>query len=132
MKKSRRKHNLSLNSIKTPYRIEGDSNSVSDYYQRYNKDENAVLEINGRTYYKIIELYEFKVKSVSILSLVDIRMNLKIDDKLIDENGEKYNVKSFEMFRLSTAEFPDWYLKIVFVALDGDPYKIGDYLAKYQ
>lgn len=77
-------------------------------------------------------MYEFRRQSVSVLALLDTRLNLKIDDKLIDENGGIYNVKSFEMVRLSTTDCFDWYMKVIYVASDGDPYKMGDYLAKYD
>ena len=53
-----------------------------------------------------------------------------VEQTLIDENGKIYNIKGFEMIRISTENFPDWYSKLCFVSLDGDPYSIGDYLAR--
>lgn len=93
------------------------------------KDTNAVFQTEDLIYYKIIECFEFKTKVATILVTLDNKMNLKLNDKLIDENGIIYNIKGFEMIRLSTEDFPDWYSKLCFVALDGDPYSIGDYLA---
>ncbi|MBQ6717671.1 MAG: hypothetical protein IJN22_02115 [Clostridia bacterium] len=129
MKTSQKKNKLIFKKLKSPYMFE-ETESLSAIFQRYLEDTNSVFEVSGLTYYKIIECFEFKIKDKTTLVTLDSKMDLKLEDKLIDENGITYNIKAFEMFRLSTAIFPDWYLKICFVALDGDPYNIGDYLAR--
>lgn len=130
MKKSKRKQKIIFNQIRSPYNIEGTDNSISDIYQRYIKDNDAIVEIDGLTYYKIIDLHEFRIRDASIMVCIDNKIDLKIGDKVIDENGTIYNVKSFEMRRMSYDVFPDWYFKINYVILDGNPYKMGFYLAK--
>lgn len=132
MKKSKRKPELVFRVIRSPYKIESSEHSINDLYQKYLQDKEATIEINGLTYYRIIDLYEFRIRNASTIAVLDNKMNLKIGDVLTDENGQIYNIISFEMFRISSAVFPEWYLKISFVVLDGDPYKIGNYLAKVQ
>ena len=129
MKRSKRKETLVFNRIKTPYMLD-ESDTLQTVFERYTKDTNAVFETEDHIYYKIIECYHFKTKISTILVALDIKMDLKLSDKLIDENGKIYNIKGFEMIRISTENFPDWYSKLCFVSLDGDPYSIGDYLAR--
>lgn len=67
-------------------------------------------------------------KPISV-AVLDNDMQLRMNDILIDENGNTFTVKGFEMFRFVTNEFPDWYLKISFVMLEGDFNNMGDYLS---
>lgn len=130
MKKQKRKPNVTFRLIKSPYSIKGADYSLNELYQRYIKDDEAKIEIDGLTYYKIIELYEFGIRDASAIVTIDSAIKFKIDDKLIDENGKTYIVKGIETNRLSTLGFTEWYLKIISAVLDGNPYEMGDYLAK--
>ena len=129
MKNPKLEQNITFRPIKSLYSIEGTNNSVNELYQRYIKDDEAIIEIDGLTYYKIIELYEFEASGTSAIVTIDSKFRFKIDDKLIDENGKTYIVKGIEMDRLSTLGLPEWYSKIITAVLDGNPYEMGDYLA---
>lgn len=130
MKKSRRKIKYSFKEVKSPYKVRN-TDTWNDIYQRYTEDNDKIFEKDELTYYRIIECREFKINSMSMLVTLDYKMNLKVNDKLIDENGVTYDIKGFEMFRISIDEFPEWYSKVTFVLLDGNPYGIGYYLARF-
>lgn len=121
---------LIFHHIRSSYDTDKQNHNLIDFYRRYLQDKVATREINGLIYYKIIDLYEFRRKKSSIMTLLDTRMHLQIGDILVDENKSKYTVIAFEMPHIPYDIFPDWYLKINFVILDGDPYQIGEYLAK--
>lgn len=115
--------------LKCPYR-KNDNENMSSIYERYKKDTHNIIQLDEQTFYKIIECYEFHTKSSNLLVVLDNQMQLRIGDTLIDENDNIYGVKAFEMFRFIGNDFPERYLKISFVAIDGDIEKIGDHLAK--
>ena len=121
---------LIFHHIRSSYDTDKQNHNFIDFYRRYLQDKDATREIDGLIYYKIIDLYEFGRKKSSIMALLDTRMHLKIGDILVDENKSKYTVIAFEMPHIPCDIFPDWYLKINFVILDGNPYQIGEYLAK--
>lgn len=130
MKKSKRKQEITFRNIRSPYKIEGLSDSTNDFYQRYLQDEETIIELDGLTYYKVIDLCEFRIKEATALVTLDFRMELRVGDVLVDEKGHKFNVISFEMIKFCSDVFPEWYLKINPVVVDGDPYSMGEYLAK--
>lgn len=115
--------------LKCPYR-KNDNENMSLIYERYKKDTYNIIQLDEQTFYKIIECYEFHTKSSNLLVVLDNQMQLRIGDTLIDENDNIYGVKAFEMFRFMGNDFPEWYLKISFVAINGNIEKIGDHLAK--
>ena len=131
MKKSRRKDNYSLKVIKCPYK-QNDSDGMKEYYERYMIDENRTFGKDGRTYYRIIECREWRINRVPILVMVDAKSHFKLADRLIDENDVVYEVCATPMFRIVCKDFPNWYEKLLFVALKGNPQTIGDYLARYE
>ena len=131
MKKSRRKDNYSLKVIKCPYK-QNDSDGMKEYYERYIIDENRTFGKDGRTYYRIIECREWRINRVPILVMVDAKSHFNLADRLIDENGVVYEVCATPMFRIVCKDFPNWYEKLLFVALKGNPQTIGDYLARYE
>lgn len=131
MKKSRRKDNYSLKVIKCPYK-QNDSDGMKEYYERYMIDENRTFGKDGRTYYRIIECREWRINRVPILVMVDAKSHFNLVDRLIDENDVVYEVCATPMFRIVCKDFPNWYEKLLFVALKGNPQTIGDYLARYE
>ena len=131
MKKSRRKDNYSLKVIKCPYK-QNDSDGMKEYYERYMIDENRTFGKDGRTYYRIIECREWRINRVPILVMVAAKSHFNLADRLIDENDVVYEVCATPMFRIVCKDFPNWYEKLLFVALKGNPQTIGDYLARYE
>ena len=131
LKKSRRKDKYSLKLIKCPYK-ESDTDGIKEYYERYMNNENRTFGKDGRTYYRIIECREWRINRAPILVMVDAKSYFNLVDKLIDENGVVYEIYSYPMFRILCDNFPNWSQKLLFVALKGEPYTIGDYLARYE
>ena len=131
MKKTKKK-SFSIRPIKKPYFIDELNNDISSIYQRYLDDKESIINKNGLTYFKIIELFEFNRKDANILVLLDSRINLNYGDVLIDENSIEYSFIRFEMIRIFDVNFPDLYKKLHFVALNGDINSIGNYLAKIK
>ena len=64
--------------------------------------------------------------------MVDAKSHFNLADRLIEENDVVYEVCATPMFRIVCKDFPNWYEKLLFVALKGDPHTIGDYLARYE
>lgn len=124
-----KKHDNLFKLLKCPYR-KVDNENMSVIYDCYKQDSNNIIKLGEHTFYKIIECYEFHTKSSNLLVVLDNQMQLRIGNTLVDENDNIYNVKAFEMFRFIGNDFPEWYLKISIVAIEGDIEKIGDYLAK--
>lgn len=118
--------------IRCSYDTDNQNSDFNELYQKYLQDKEATREINGLPYYKIIDLYEFRRKNSSTMVLLDSKIKIQIGDVLADENGKTYKVLAFEMPYIPIDIFPDWYLKICFVVLDGNPYQIGNYLAKIK
>ena len=132
MMKKTKKKSFSIRPIKKPYFIDELNNDISSIYQRYLDDKESIINKNGLTYFKIIELFEFNSKDANILVLLDSRINLNNGDVLIDENSIEYSFIRFEMIRIFDVNFPDLYKKLHFVALNGDINSIGNYLAKIK
>lgn len=131
MKKSKTKKTSGLTLIKSPYE-QDEKKSIEVFYEEYITDPEGIIESNGLTYYKVIQLIQIKAgRTISIVTL-DTKMNLRLGDTLIDEKGNLFTVKGFEMIRLNSDTFPEWYLKISFVSITGDIENIGDYLALYK
>lgn len=129
MKRKRKADKFAFRPIHQPY-MENESDTLGMQYQRYLADLDRKLEMNGHIYYKIIEAFAFQVGNIKMLVVLDNEMMLRMGDTLIDENEKTYEVKGFEMIRFVDATFPDWYLKVSHVALDGDVENIGNYVAR--
>lgn len=130
MKKSKTKKTSDL-IMKSPYEQDG-KKSIQELYEEYITDPEGIIEVDGLSYYKIIQLIQIQAgKIVSVVAL-DTKMNLRLKDTLIDEKGNTFTVKGFEMIRLNSDTFPEWYLKISFISITGDIENMGDYLALYK
>ena len=118
--------------LKNPYTTNNET--IAQIYQHYVNDPDSIMHKNGAAYYKVIQLFQLSLvgnKTISI-AVLDNKMQLRLNDELVDENENCFQIVGFEMFRLSTDEFPDWYLKISFVSIEGDINALGSYLAKMK
>ena len=114
--------------LKSPY---GEENSeyLDSIYLKYCNDPKAIIDINSVTFYKIVQLIQLKTNKTLFILAVDSRLKLNINDTLIDEKGNLFTIKGFEMIRFSANVFHKWYLKITFVSIIGDIKEIGEYIA---
>lgn len=130
MKKSKVKKTSDL-IIKSIYE-QNEKKSIQELYEEYITDPEGIIEVDGLTYYRIIQLVQIQARKIISVVALDTKMNLRMGDTLIDEKGNLFTVKGFEMIRLNSDSFPEWYLKISFVSITGDIENIGDYLALYK
>ena len=130
MKKSKTKKTSDL-IIKSPYE-QNEKKSIQELYEEYITDPEGIIEVDGLIYYRIIQLVQIQAGKIITVVALDTKMNLRMGDTLIDEKGNLFTVKGFEMIRLNSDTFPEWYLKINFVSITGDIENIGDYLALYK
>lgn len=127
MKKSKTKKSSDL-IIKSPYE-QNEKKSIQELYEEYITDPEGIIEVDGLIYYRIIQLVQIQAGKIISVVALDTKMNLRMGDTLIDEKGNLFTIKGFEMIRLNSDSFPEWYLKISFVSITGDIENIGDYLA---
>lgn len=130
MKKSKTKKSSDL-IIKSPYE-QNEKKSIQELYEEYITDSEGIIEVDGFSYYRIIQLVQIQARKIISVVALDTKMNLRMGDTLIDEKGNLFTVKGFEMIRLNSDTFPEWYLKINFVSITGDIENMGDYLALYK
>lgn len=120
---------LSFQLLYNPYENDSDD-TTSQLFQRYLNDENAVVEIDNKTYYRALQIFILNISGKSdLIALLDNRLNLKTNDEIIDDNDNIFTVKGFAMFRF-TCDIPDWYMKVSFVELFGDYKNIGHFFTK--
>ena len=114
----------------SPYMTEEKTN-MDSWYEDYKNDSEKTISINGCIYSKIIYRHEFYSKyPCSLIVLIDPIEKLNVDNVLIDENGNEYTIKGFEMIRFT--EIPEWYPRIRPIHIIGATYHIGNYLAKKE
>lgn len=130
MKKSKTKKSSDL-IIKSLYE-QNEKKSIQELYEEYITDPEGIIEVDGFSYYRIIQLVQIQARKIISVVALDTKMNLRMGDTLIDEKGNLFTVKGFEMIRLNSDTFPEWYLKINFVSITGDIENMGDYLALYK
>ena len=126
--KKKKNQKKTLGNLYSPYQKYGDD--MNAWFEAYKKDSEKTLEIDGRVYSKIIHRCEFYIREDFTL-LVDIEPmeTLQIGDVLIDEFGREFEIKAFEMIRYAGG-MPEWASIVWGIAITGQSYLIGNYLAK--
>ncbi len=125
MKKNKTKKKKTVEILYDPYRLE-ENEDFSVVLQRYIDSSDKTININGVVYYqalKIINMYN------RLIAALDNRINLKINDTVIDELGNEYIVKEFAMLRI-LCDIPEWHKYISFVRLEGSSENMGKYFTK--
>lgn len=113
--------------VRMPYQKDI-SDNFDIQYERYLEDFDRKIAINGRVYYKIIQICIFYGKK--LLVTLDIEIDLCIGDMLTDEKGNIYTAESFEMLNFGPRKFTDWHTKTCCVVLNGELKIIGNYITK--
>ena len=119
---------LSFQFLYNPYSTGTDDNTVQ-LFHRYMNDKNAVIEIDEKTYYRALQIFILNTNKKMLIAFLDNKLNLKINDSVIDDSNNIFIVKGFAMIRF-TCDIPDWYTKASFVELSGEYESIGHYFTK--
>lgn len=128
MKKNKKERPKSgLKTIYKPY--QSGNETFSDAVQKYYADTNAVIEIDGKTYYHALQIMIIYGNGRSLVVALENKMHLKVGDVLIDDLKNQYTVSGFAMFRFSDGKLPDWYRNFSFVTLKGNYENVGKYFS---
>ncbi|MDE6592796.1 MAG: hypothetical protein K2K57_07030 [Oscillospiraceae bacterium] len=126
--KKKSKNECTIEILYEPYKLE-ENESFSVIFERYMDSSDKTTEINGVVFYHALKILDLKIRGHFLLIALDNRLNLRINDTVIDELGNEYIVKGVEMPHFS-GEFPEWHTYISFVNLDGSPDNMGKYFTK--
>ena len=128
MKKKKKDKRILGNSY-SPYQSYGDD--MTAWFEAYKNDPENVVEIDEKTFVKIIHRCEFYIyKDFTFLVAFEPKETLRIGDVLVDELGHEFKVKGFEMIRYATSSMLEWAGKVIPMSITGQDYSIGNYLAK--
>lgn len=124
----KKKHKSVFGEFYSPY-MTNEKTNMDSWYEDYKNDPDKLITINGLQYSKIIFRCQFyREEDYSLNVLIDPPETLEPKDILVDENGNEFVIKGFEMIRFST--IPEWYPRITPMLITGQTYDIGNYLAK--
>ena len=115
--------------IYNPYHLAEDDSFDSEL-QRYIDDENAKFVRNDLVFYRAFQIIRTTNRGLRLIAALNNHMELKMGDIVIDDHDNHYEVKGFEMIRMVSGTFPEWYRIISFVVLQGTAENIGEYFAK--
>lgn len=119
----KKKNKLTIGNFYSPYLESGDE--MSAWFNRYMIDSDKFIEIDNKLFSKIIHRCEFYIyDDCTLLVSFEPRESLKIGDILVDEFGNTFTIKAFEMFRW-TGNVPEWAYKVHSIAITGQDYTIG-------
>ena len=127
----REKKHSHFEILKNPYDSEN-TESLEVIYQKYIDDPEAIVEINGMKFYKIIQLFQLQTNKIISVAALDSGLKLRMKDTLVDEKKNCFTINGFEMLHFRSDIFPEWYLKLTFVSIIGEIENIGEYLALYD
>lgn len=124
----KRNEKASFGKSFSPYMTE-EKIDINSWYEEFKNDPDKTTILNGCVYNKIIFRCEFYIaEPCSMIVFIDSPDILRLEDILMDENGNEYVIKGFEMFRFS--QIPEWYPRITPMLIQGSTYNIGRYLTK--
>ena len=114
----------------SPY-MKNDQITIDDCYHAYKQDPLGKIEIDNHVYSKIISHCRFYgYEDYSYHIIWEPHTEIHRNDVLIDENGNEFIVRSFEMITFCFVEVPEWYFKAVPIIITGSNCELGNYLAK--
>ena len=130
--KKKKSGRLTIRTLRDPYQSEN-NDAFKDRIRRYLDDPEHIISIDHRTYYKIMELTEFRIedRNYSMLAHIDSSFNIRIGDILIDENEHTFRFAGCAMIHYNHDQYPEC-LKVSDMLLEGDPETIGEYLAFFK
>ena len=115
--------------IYNPYHLNDDDDFDSEL-KRYIDDENAMYVKNELVFYRAFQIIRTTIKGHRLIAALNNQIELKMGDMVVDDHDNRYEVRGFEMIRLVSGTFPNWYRIISFVVLQGATDNIGEYFAK--
>jgi len=112
----------------SPY-INNGKVSMDDCYQSYKQEPQRRIELDGHVYSKIISCSRFYgYEDYSFHIVWEPPAQIRRNDTLIDEYGNIFTVRSFEMIHFF-GNVPEWYLNTIPMVITGNTSEIGNYLA---
>lgn len=126
--KKKFKKDITIDVLYNPYSL-GENENFSVIFERYMDSSDKTTEINGVVFYHALQILDLKIRGHFLLAALDNRINLKINDTVIDELGNEYIVKEFAMLRI-LCDIPEWHKYISFVRLEGSSENMGKYFTK--
>ncbi len=126
--KKKFKKDITIDVLYNPYSL-GENENFSVIFERYMDSSDKTTEINGVVFYHALQILDLKIRGHFLLAALDNRINLKINDTVIDEFGNEYIVKAVEMPHF-LGDIPEWYKYISSVNLEGSPDNMGKYFTK--
>lgn len=127
MKKSKPKK-PKFEIIYEPYRF-ADNDTFDNMLKRYIYDDNMTFQ-KELVYYRAFQIIRTTIKGHRLIVALSNQIALELGDTVIDDHENEYVVKGFEMIRLVSGTFPEWYKTISFVVLQGTTENVGEYFAK--
>ena len=128
MSKKREKIDVRIDFIGSPYKT-AENETMDDWYSRYKADPAASIEMNGKTYYRIISMFLFtKGEAQTALCNVDRMLFTSRSKNYIDENGNIFEGLNRVHMKFNGLP-PDWYFEAPQVEFSGNVAVMGEYLA---
>ena len=115
--------------IYNPYHL-NDDDDFDIELKRYIDDENAMYVRTELVFYRAFQIIRTTIRRHRLIAVLNNQIDLKMGDMVVDDHDNHYEVRGFEMIRLVSKTFPDWYRIITFVVLRGATENIGEYFAK--
>ena len=114
----------------SPY-VKDNQSTIDDCYHAYKQDSLRIIEMDGHIYSKIISHCRFYgYEDYSYHIIWEPHNAIRRNDVLIDEKGNEFIVRSFEMLRFLGGDIPEWYFKAPPMVITGKNCDLGNYLAK--
>ena len=93
------------------------NDTFDEKLKRYIEDNGKTITIENTTYNKAFEIIQ--LGNNKTIAALNNQMNLKINDTIINNHGNEYIVDGFEMIRLLSETFPEWYKILSYVKIKG-------------
>ena len=118
----------SIHFLGSPYN-HSEKDTMDDWYECYKADGAAIIEMDGKPYYRIISKWALtRGNETFAMCNVDGRLWKKGQHRVMDENGHIFEYVDRVHFVFRRA-IPDWYTEAPEVELSGDIYTMGEYLS---
>jgi len=115
--------------IYEPYRLTA-TDTFDDMLKRFIDHDNSLLIQDDLIYYQAFQIIRTTINGHCLIVALSNQIELRLGDKVIDNHNNTFEVKGFEMVRLSSGSFPNWYNILSFVMLQGNTENVGEFFAK--
>lgn len=129
--KKKTKRIISLKEHGSPYYL-NDKDTMDDWFERYKADSAGSIEMNGKTYYRVISKWALMSDDEQfVLCNVDYRLFASGCKKFRDENGNVFNCLTKVHYKFS-GSIPDWYFEAPEYEFSGEAEVMGEYLTAVE